>query len=255
MKPQMPLSLGLMFPLLLFLPQNISAQEIVAAVASNFQDTLAKIIRIYEEENPDRVTMVVGSTGSLFSQINNGAPFDVFFAADQERPRLLVQSGLADEATLQPYALGKLVFVVREDFHNQTMLSWLGSHPNSRIVLANPKTAPYGTAAQSALQRLGFWESLQPNLVFAGNVNKVLHILETGNAQCGFSALSSVLSLEITTFWNVPENLFPPIVQDRVILNTSRNKASVERFLRFLDTKKAMDLLDQAGYTCPERTL
>ena len=208
------------------------------AVSANFKQTLASLLDQY----PFPVQLIAGSTGQLYAQITQGAPFDVFLAADSHRPQMLVQHQLADKHFI--YANGKLVFWQPEaqqppNAHqlitNQTM-----------IAIANPKTAPYGLAAQQTIQHF----NIQPKkLIRTGNVSQAYQHVLTGNVEGAFIAASLLPdNVNSAVLWHVPTDIYSAIIQEGVILNRTSNKQQAEHFVRFLLSEKTQQLIQAAGY-------
>ena len=229
-------------------------KEIRVAVASNFLPTLRELVSIYRAESDDQVKIIAASTGKLYAQIIHGAPFDIFLSADSRRPLLLTQSGHAVESSRFTYALGKIALwaplnrqkVQESDDCHEALMG--GNF--SRLAIANPKTAPYGVAAQQTLERLGLWGELQRRLVRGENIAQTLHYVDSGNAQLGIVALSQVMPLQERTacIWEIPENLYQSIEQQAVLLKRGTKETTAERFLLFLRSKRATDLIRSRGY-------
>jgi molybdate transport system substrate-binding protein len=176
---------------MLLLGGTVAAQEIRVAVAANFAETLRDVAGLYQQSHQQSVRVSVGSTGSLFSQIEHGAPFDLFFAADSRRPALLVERGLAVAGTRRTYAIGTLV-LWSPDVSLISDWSVLRSDRFTHLAIANPATAPYGQAAQEALQAMGLWSLLRPRLVEAQSIGQAQQFVSAGAAQLGLVAWSQV---------------------------------------------------------------
>ena len=169
------------------------AGEVTVAVASNFLNPFKQLIPVFQKQSGHTVRTVSGSTGKLYAQILHGAPFDVLLAADSERPRLWIKNGQAVSGTRFTYAQGKIVLWsadARRIASDGTVT--LRSRKFKHLALANPKTAPYGKAAYTALQRLNLWETLSPTVVQGENINQTFQFVATGNAEIGFVALSQI---------------------------------------------------------------
>lgn len=224
------------------------------AVSSNFLPTLRELVAIYRAESGDRIKIISGSTGKLYAQIIHGAPFDILLSADSRRPTLLTDSGHAVAASRFTYALGKIALwapLIKQ--RAQQMGDCRGALMAGkfrRLAIANPKTAPYGLAAQQTLQQLGLWQGLQNKLVRGENVAQTLHYVDSGNAQLGIVALSQVMPLQQRTacLWEIPENLYRPIEQQAVLLQGSSNVAAAEQFLLFLRSNRVAGILRSRGY-------
>jgi len=227
---------------------NASAQTLVLAVASNFHGTLKTIAAEFERNTGIETDLIIGSTGGLFSQINNGAPYDIYFSADQKRPALLVEMGLTVEHSLESYAEGQLAFYIPDQLQDVDFLHWLSHNQGERIVIANPKTAPYGHAAEQVLRGLSLLKPFSLTMIRAGNISKVTHVLQTGNAKAGFVALSSMKSLGKTNYRLIPSLYHDPILQDAVILKRTTCLREARQFMAFLKTPKVQQIMERSGY-------
>lgn len=234
--------------LLVVLPAQLFADVIHIAVASNFREPAREIARRYEASSGHQVILSFGSTGKHYAQIKHGAPFDVFFAADVQRPELLEAEGLVSPAGRFTYARGRLVlWSPRKDYvDNQGRVLLTGQF--SRLAIANPKLAPYGRAAQEVLQARGVWQRLQPHLVRGENIGQTYQFVKSGNAELGFVAYSQLVqSKQLVTgsYWLVPQTLYQPIEQQVVMLN---NKPVVRDFIAYLQGSEAQSIIQAYGY-------
>lgn len=220
--------------------------EVRVAVASNFREAIKDISARFETKTGNEVTLIFGSTGSHYAQIVNGAPFDIFLAADSRRPELLEKNGIARERFT--YAVGKLVLwspqvgfvdpggvVLDEmDFHH--------------LAIANPELAPYGRAAEQVLQARGIWDKVSTRLVYGENINQTFQFVFSGNAELGFVAYSHVKQWIAGSWWEVPQVLYSPIEQQAVLLKDSEISRA---FLAFLRTDEAQSIIRNHGYDTP----
>lgn len=227
---------------------NIHAEPIKAAVASNFAEAARNLARIFEEETGSKVLISSASTGKLYAQIVNGAPFDIFLSADAARPEKLVKDGLANASTLRTYANGQLMMVSDIPTLDADCKSTLHSPDVTRIAIAEPKIAPYGKAAQEALKKMELWQSLKQKLVRGENVSQTLHFYVTGNAQIAFVAHSQAHLLTSTEqcSWVIPQSMHSPIEQKMVLLNNASTQASA--FAEFLTSPRIRQLISSYGY-------
>lgn len=246
MKPALPV---LALLLLSAAPSaQLLAAEVQVAVASNFAPVLEKLEPLFEAESGHTLTLVSGATGNHYAQIMNGAPFDVFLAADDERPRMLEEAGKAVAGTSFTYALGKLVLWSRDADLVNTGAKVLESD-FMHLAIANPRLAPYGEAAQEALESLGLWDTVQDRIVQGDNIAQTLQFVQSGNAELGFIALSQLLDIGSTgSYWEVPDALHAPIVQQGVLLHDS---AAARAFIEFLQAGMSQDVIRMAGYDLP----
>lgn len=228
------------------------AAEALVAVASNFDRTVRSLEEGFEQAGTHSITVVSGSTGKLYAQIVNGAPFDAFLAADDLRPSLLEKEGRAVGGSRFTYAIGRLC-LWSPDPHRiapdgrQT----LRAGDFRRLAIANPRLAPYGAAAEATLRALGLDEALADRLVMGENVGQVYSMVATGNAELGFVALAQVLTMDEAgagSRWDVPAEFHSPIRQDAVLLpHGASNPAAVE-FLRYLRSPAARLIVQSFGY-------
>lgn len=244
--------------LLVFLAAPGLADDVVTvAVASNFSTTAAELARRFTEKTGTDVRLINGSTGKLYAQIINGAPFDVFLAADAERPRLLEASGHGVEGTRTTYAIGALVLWSRDaSARNTGCRDLLAQGDFVHLALANPATAPYGKAARQTLEAMGLWGLTEGRAVFGENIAQTLQFAATGNATLGFVAMSQLASPglpEATCTWQVPPSLHSPLEQQLVLLTRSANSAVARRFVEFIDTAAAREIIVRHGYRVAEQ--
>ena len=225
--------------------------EVRVAVAANALAAVTEIAAAFEAETGHLVQLSAGATGQLYAQIVHGAPFDVFLAADQDRPARAEAEGLAVPASRFTYAIGRLVLVAAEP---QTAVDeGTLAAPFGRLAIANPRTAPYGVAAVEALTALGVYEAAQPRLVFGNNVAQAYQFVASGNADLGLVAGSLVIEHHDGPVWPVPDHLHAPIAQDAVLLTTAAENAAAGEFLAFLRGPEAEAILNQFGYLGGDR--
>lgn len=204
-----------------------------------------------------RVTTTSGASGSLFAQIKNGAPFDVFMSADTDYPRALVAAGAADPAMLRTFATGRLVvWTTRDQLDISDLAALVRSQSVKKIAIAQPKSAPYGRAARAALENIGVWSNAEPKLVYGESIAQTAQFVETGSADIGFVALSLVISprLEKKGRWTeVPPALHRSVSLDHAAVLTNRGAANpaAKRFLEFLTSDGARRIFREFGYGVP----
>ena len=219
------------------LPSLVQAQTLRIAVASNFAVPLQKLIGHYRETYPcaPGISVSIGSTGKLYAQIRQGAPFDLFFAADAERPKRLVEAGLA-LGTAEIYTVGRLALWHPKSSRPSELTTRLQG--SARIAMANPKLAPYGLAAQQTRSALGWQQRASAQLVTLENVGQTWASVASGNANTGFVALSQVRQQDLpdNTFTLVPETLHDPITQAAVILQSTSQPEDAKLFLAFVQS-------------------
>jgi molybdate transport system substrate-binding protein len=230
------------------------AGEVTAAVAANFRLPLRSIAARFEERSGHTVTLSSGSTGALSAQIENGAPFDVFFAADDERPALLEKAGLGVAGTRFAYAQGVLVLWSAQPGVVDDQGRVLVDGQFKRLALANPKIAPYGAAALQTLSMLGLWEATEGKRVIGENLGPTYQFIASGNADLGFVALSQLRADPQSaggSQWIVPEQLYNPIRQEAILLRHGKNNPAAVALLAYVRTPRVRALLRDLGYDLP----
>ncbi len=232
----------------LFLSTAASAAETTVAVAANFTAAAEEIGKAFETATGHDVTFTSGSTGQLFTQIGQGAPFDVFLAADQARPERAGAEGLADPATRFTYATGKLVLWSATPGLVDAGPAVLATPAVAHLAIANPATAPYGAAAVETIAALGLTDALAPKLVEGKSITQTYQFAVTGNAEAGFVALAQLAGQDDGSAWPVPEELYAPIRQDAVLLSRGAGNAAAEAFIAFLKGPEAQAIIEGYGY-------
>ena len=230
---------------------NVMAEEIRVVVASNFTDALREIAGRFEMKTQHKVSVISGSTGKHYAQITNGAPFDVFFAADVKRPELLEQQGLALPGSRFTYAVGKIVLWSPDQDYIDTSANVLKQGKFNHLSIANPKLAPYGRAAQQVLKKLGLWNKLQGRMVRGENIGQAFQFVKSGNARLGFVAFSQIKNPDNAiegSFWQVPESLYDPIDQQAVLI---KDNEAARAFLDFVRQDEALQIIRNFGYGVP----
>jgi len=224
------------------------AEEVRAAVAANFSSALEDLAARFEVETGHTVLVSAGSTGAHYAQILNGAPFDVFFAADARRPELLEQEGRAVAGSRFTYAIGQIVLWSPKPGFVDAAGSILGSDRFRHLAIANPQLAPYGAAARAVLERLGLWQALRDRLVQGQDIGQTYGFVHSGNAELGFIAYSQVLrpGQQVPgSFWLVPSSLYEPIEQQAVLLEDT---PAARAFLEFVRSPEGLAIIRSYGY-------
>lgn len=224
-----------------------SAAEVNAAVAANFTQPAEALGKAFTEKTGDTVTFSFGATGGLYTQISQGAPFEVFLAADDERPALAVTEGLGVAGTVFTYAVGKLaLYSPMLDLSDGAAVLAAGDFQH--LAIAALATAPYGAAAVEVIDRLRLTASLAPRLVTGENISQTLQFVESGNAELGFVALSQVAGKPASQVWLVPAEHYAPIRQDAVLLKAGEDNPAARAFLDFLRSDEARAIIEAYGY-------
>jgi len=228
-----------------------TADEAQIAVAANFTAPMKEIIAAFEAESGHTVKASYGSTGKLYAQIKNGAPFEALLAADQKRPMLLEEEGTAVPGSRFTYAVGTLVLWSADPDAVQDGPALLKAGAFDKLAIANPKLAPYGEASMQTMDALGVKAAIEPKLVMGENIAQAYQFVDTGNAEVGFVALSQVMqggAITKGSGWIVPGDLHEPIRQDAVILKSGQDNPAVTELFAYLKGDKAAAIIHDYGY-------
>ncbi|CAM3760533.1 Tungstate/molybdate/chromate-binding protein ModA [Bordetella sputigena] len=227
------------------------AADVQVAVAANFTAPMKAIAAAFQEKTGDTVTAAYGATGQFYAQIRNGAPFEVFLAADDTTPARLEQEKATVPGTRFTYATGALaLWSARDGYVDKDGMVLKQGH-FAHLSIANPKAAPYGLAAIQTLEKLGLMDALRPRIVEGQNISQAQQFVASGNAELGFVALSQVYKdgkLTSGSAWIVPESLHEPIRQDAVILEKGRDNPAARAFVDFLRGPEAEKIILSFGY-------
>jgi len=232
--------------------RTVCGAELRVAVASNFFLPAQEIATEFTRSTGHPVVFSRGSTGTLFAQITQGAPFDVLLSADRVHVQKLADQGLGVKTSAFTYATGKLIlWSALPDFINDggTILE---TNRFKHLAVANPRLAPYGRAAREVLSQMGLLKKIQPRLVLGENVLQTFHFVSTQSAELGFISLSQVYEKNGQpkgSFWMVPQKYYSPIDQDGIILTRSKVKKIAEAFLAFLKSNGARSIIENYGYS------
>ena len=238
-------ALTILVAMVLSRPALAGSTEI--AVAANFTDAAKEIASAFEAQTGHKAELSFGSTGTLYTQISQGAPFEVFLAADEARPRKAVEEEIAVKGSAFTYAIGKIV-LYSADASVVKGAETLRDSEFDKLAIANPKTAPYGAAAVETMKKLGVYDALKGRIVEGTNIAQAFQFVETGNAELGFVALSQVAGRDGGSRWDVPGNFFAPIRQDAVLLNAGKGSEAAEAFMDFLRGPQAAAIIRKYGY-------
>src|SRR5215831_1133456 len=239
-----------------FVCKFCAAQSITVAAAADLQFAMRDVAAQFQKETGKEVKLIYGSSGNFFQQLQNGAPFDMFFSADLDYPKKLESAGLTEPGSYYEYAKGKIVIWVLKD-SKLDMSSGLQALLNpsiKKIAVANPQHAPYGRAAVAAMQKEGIYDKLRDNFVLAENIAQTAAFVMSGSADVGVVALSLALSPNMKDkgrYFEVPAGDYPPIKQACVILSSSKNKETAKQFLSFIKTAEVADTLRTYGFDVP----
>jgi molybdate transport system substrate-binding protein len=225
----------------------LRAAETNVAVAANFTEAAKEIAAAFKQKTGHEAVLSFGSSGQLYTQITQDAPFQIMLSADDERPRKLVDDGLAVSSSRFTYALGKLVLWSKiVDLTKGDEALKAGKF--GRISIANPAAAPYGTAAIETMKALKLHEALKPKIVQGNSIAQAYQFIETTNAELGFVALSQLSSNSGGSRWLIPQNLYTPIRQDAVLLKKAETSEAAVSFMAFLKGPDARSIIQKFGY-------
>ena len=250
-------ALLLIISVFLFLSElEAQSPAIRVAAAADLSFAMADLSGQFEKQTGIKVNVTSGSSGNFFSQIQIGAPFDLFFSADIEYPRKLAAAGFAEPETLQEYALGRIVIWApadaKVDVAKQGWSALLDASVQ-KIAMANPEHAPYGRAAVSGLQTAGIYEQVKTKLIYGENISQAAQFVQSGNAQAGIIARSLAISpgMKEGKIWEIPAETYPPIEQGAVVLKSAKNKNAARAFLEFVSSVAGRKILEKHGFAIP----
>jgi len=240
-----------------FLCANAKAEEVTVAVAANFTAPMQKIAQAFEQDTGHKAKLVFGSTGKFYAQIKNGAPFAVLLSADVETPARLEQEGAVVAGTRFTYAVGRLALWSKNpalvDNKGQVLLSkTTDKNSFKKLAIADPKLAPYGTAAMEVLDRMGALAKVRPKLVQGDSIGQAFQFVMTENAELGFVALSQISMdgrISQGSAWTVPQNLYTPLRQDAALLSLGKDNAAALALIKYMRTDRAKTIIRTYGYT------
>ena len=246
------LSLALLVP-------TVRAEEITVAAAADLNYAMKDLATRFQQKTGNQVTLSFGSSGSFFSQIQSGAPFDLFFSADMDYPKKLAAAGLVENSSLRVYAIGHLVLWVPNSsaLDPQKLKMDLLLQPSvQRIAIANPQHAPYGRAAMSALEHVGLKDKVAGKVVLGENISQTAQFVQSGNAQAGLIALSLAMSpamKDTGKYWELPADSYPEMQQAVAILSSSKHKQAAQAFIDYISSSEGAAVLEQYGFRVPSR--
>lgn len=232
------------------------AAELKIAAASDLNFAFKDVVAVYEKKTGDRVKLTLGSSGNFYSQIENGAPFDLYFSADIRYPQKLVEGGHGLADSLYKYAVGRIVLWVpaKSTVSIDKGLESLTSPSVRKIAIANPKHAPYGRAAVAALEHFKLYDVVRDKLVLGENISQAAQFVESGAGDAGIIALSLAMAPTMKStgkYWEVPAHAHPPIEQGAVILTRSTNQEKARDFLKFLQGSEGQEIMRRYGFLLP----
>lgn len=218
-----------------------------AAVAANFTEAAKEIAVLFKAKTGGEVVFSFGSSGQLYTQITQDAPFEIFLSADDARPKQAVEAGFGLTESRFTYAIGKLVLWSRQPDGVQGAQT-LAAGAFAKVSIANPAAAPYGVAAVETLKALKLYEATQRKIVQGNSIAQAFQFVDTGNAELGFVALSQLAGQKAGSRWIVPQEYYTPIRQDAVLLKKGAGNAAAAGFLAFLKSPEARAVIEKYGY-------
>src|SRR5258707_13732318 len=231
-------------------------KEIRIAAAADLKFAMGELTETFEKQSGTKVNVTYGSSGNFFSQMQNGAPFDLFFSADIEYPKKLETAGLAERGTLYEYAVGQIVIWTPANAKvDVAKHGWNALQDSSveKIAIANPDHAPYGRAAVAALQKAGIYDQMKTKLVYGENISQAAQFVQSGNAQAGIVAMSLAVSpaMRDGKQWVIPPEMYPLIEQGAIILKDAKNQEAAKAFLDFVKSSAGSSMLAKYGFEFP----
>ena len=228
-------------------PSPAYAASTNVAVAANFTDAAKEIAALFKTKTGHDAVLSFGSSGLFYTEIKQGAPFQVFLSADAERPQKLADEGFALPQSRFTYAIGKLV-LWSKDPNAIKGVDTLKANAFSKLSIADPNSAPYGVAAIETLKALEIYQSVEKKIVMGASIAQAFQFIETGNAELGFVALSQLINTQSGSRWMVPQNLYSEIRQDAILLKSGEQNEAAKAFLDFLKSPDARSIITKFGY-------
>ena len=239
---------------LLFVTNTAHAEKITVAAAADLKFAMDEIVTGFKKSHTGaELDVIYGSSGKFHTQIQQGAPYDLFFSADINYPRELAKKGMA-ASEVKPYAVGRVVLWSNSMDASKMTLASLTDPKIARIAIANPKHAPYGKRAEEALKASGLWDRLQPKFVFGENIAHTAQFVQTGNAQVGIIALSLALNPELSKkggYYLIPDKLHNPLEQGYIITKQGAAKLLAKQFADYMGSKPARSIMTRYGFVLP----
>lgn len=230
------------------------AEKITIAAAADLKFAMDEIAATFRKISPaDEVDVIYGSSGKFYTQIQQGAPYDLFFSADIAFPREMANAGLA-ASEVKPYAVGRIVLWSATMDASKMTLDSLTDPKITRIAIANPNHAPYGKRSEEALRASGLWEKVEPKLVYGENIAQTAQFVQTGNAQVGIIALALAVNPELAGkggYWLIPDKLHEPLEQGYVVTKRAEGNALARRFADYMASPPARAVMAKYGFVLP----
>jgi len=232
------------------------AEEITIAAASDLSFAFREIVAEYEKTTGNHVRLTLGSSGNFYAQIQNGAPFDLYFSADITYPRKLEEAGLTVPGSFYQYAVGRIVMWTGNESRIDVTQGFeaLRDPTVKKIAIANPKHAPYGRAAVAAMEYFKVYDQVKDKLILGENISQAAQFIESGACDIGIIALSLAVAPAVKskgTYWEVPAEAHPAIEQGAVILKSSKQQEPAKQFLAFIKDAQGQEIMKRYGFTLP----
>ncbi len=248
-----------LFAMVATMPGHVAAQEgqlLAVAAAADMRFALDELVEEFAQRSGAQARVTYGSSVQLATQISQGAPFDIFFSADEHSIRQLLAHGLVLSNTVHLYAIGRIVLWVRKDssIDLRQGLRVLTDKRIRFVAIANPGHAPYGRAAVQALRAAGIWDPVRPKLVLGENISQAFQFVRTGNADAGIVALSLAVGdagQQTGRYWLIPPNLYHPIHQTAAVMAQSPHRGTAKVFLAFVTGREGRNVLRRYGFGLP----
>lgn len=236
---------------------SADAEELKIAAASDLNFAIKEIVAEFEKTTGNHVKLSLGSSGNFYAQIQNGAPFDLYFSADIGYPKKLDEAGLIVPGSLYRYAVGRIVLWTNHTAHRDVSrgLEVLRDPAIKKIAIANPKHAPYGRAAVAAMEHFKVYEQAKDRLVMGENISQAAQFIQSGACDIGIIALSLALAPTMKTagtYWEIPSDAHPPLEQGAAILKLSKQQEIAKQFVEFMQAKQGQEIMTRYGFALPQ---
>jgi molybdate transport system substrate-binding protein len=239
------------------LSPSLIAEDVRVAAAADLNYAMKDLAARFEQKSRNKVDLSFGASGNFYSQIQNGAPFDLFFSADLDYAKKLAEAGKIESASVRTYAIGHLVLWVPNSVKldpEKLKMDLLLDPSIKKIAVANPQHAPYGRAAMAALEHFGLKDKVAGKLVLGENISQTAQFVQSGNAQAGLIALSLAMSPAMKNagkYWELPQDVYPEIQQGVGILSSSKQKQAAQAFIDYISSPEGTAVLEQYGFRVP----
>lgn len=238
----------------IFTATSAYAEKITIAAASDLKFAMDDVVKLFKKDHPaDEIEVIFGSSGKTFTQIQQGAPYDIFFSADISYPQELADKGFAS-SKIKLYAIGRIVLWSTVKDASKMTLGSLIDPSLTHIAIANPKHAPYGKRAEEALRKIKIWDKIESKLVYGENIAQAAQFVQTGNAQIGIIALSLAVNPEFTSkggYFLIPSNLHNPLEQAYIITKRAEKNLLAKKFADFMEDKSVRSIMIKYGFLLP----